>query len=497
MSQVEDDGQALIEHVDVLIVGAGISGIGAAAHLTEQLPDLSFVILERYDTFGGTWHLHRYPGVRSDSDLFTFGYRFKPWVGAPIASGQEILRYLEEVVEERDLAPHIRYSHHVSDARWESNDNLWHVRATREGSETPLHFTARFLWMCQGYYHHDVGYTPEWSGTSDFEGQIVHPQHWPDGMSWTDKRIIVIGSGATAATVIPAIAADSAHVVMLQRSPTYFVSDRNGNDLAELLVSLDVPPEWIHEIVRRKIIADADTFTRKAFADPEGTARSLIENVRSLLPEGYDVETHFTPKYMPWRQRVAFVPDGDLFKAISSGKVEVVTDEVETFTATGVRTRSGRDLDADVVITATGFDLSVLGGVRFVVDGQPVDFAETVSYRGMMFTDVPNLAWVFGYFRSSWTLRADLVADLVCRLLMHMREKGAARVIPRLRPADEGLSRLDWIDPADFSPGYLKRSMHLMPKRLDTPEWRHTQDYVAERTALPNADLDDGCLEFT
>jgi cation diffusion facilitator CzcD-associated flavoprotein CzcO len=478
------------EHFDVLIVGAGISGIGGAYHLTKQCPGTSFVVLESQDSFGGTWITHRYPGIRSDSDLHTFGYRFKPWRGQPIATAEQILGYMGEVIEENDLGRHIRYRHLIDSAEWSSETNLWTITATRSDIGDTVRFTANFLWMCQGYYRHSEGYTPHWDGIETFKGRIVHPQIWPDDLDYRNKKVVVIGSGATAATLIPAIAPDVAHVTMLQRSPTYFRAARNANDLADMLRELKIDETWIHEIVRRKILHDQDAFTRRTFEEPEVVKRELIEAVRAHLGPDYDVDTHFTPSYRPWRQRLAFVPDGDLFAGIRSGKASVVTDEIERFTETGLLLRSGKTLEADIIITATGFHLCVLGGIDFAIDGKPLVFSDTVTYRGMMFTGIPNMAWVFGYFRASWTLRADLVADFVCRLLNHMKQKGARRVTVALPPADQDMPLLPWIDAENFNPGYVLRGMHLLPQRGAKPEWQHTQDYWKEKDEFPAIDLD-------
>ena len=478
------------EHFDVLIVGAGISGVGGAYHLTQQCPGTSFVVLESQATFGGTWTTHKYPGIRSDSDLHTFGYRFKPWVGPPIATADEIRHYMGEVIDENDLARHIRYRHQIDAASWSSTDNLWTVDAHRTDTGERLRFTANFLWMCQGYYRHAEGYTPHWDGMEDYKGRIVHPQTWPEDLDYKGKTVLVIGSGATAATLIPAMANDVAHITMLQRSPTYFRAGRNAIELAEELRRLQVDETWIHEIVRRKILFEQDAFTQRTFSEPETVRKELIGAVAALLPEGYDVATHFTPRYRPWRQRLAFVPDGDLFAGIRSGKASVVTDEIERFTATGVTLKSGKTIDADIIVTATGFNLCVGGDIDFTVDGKPLAFSDTVTYRGMMFTGVPNLAWVFGYFRASWTLRSDLVADFVCRLLNHMHDKGVHRVSVELRPEDHNMPLLPWIDEENFNPGYMQRGMHLLPKRGDKPEWAHTQDYWHEKDWLPAIDLD-------
>ncbi|MFN9847806.1 MAG: flavin-containing monooxygenase [Alphaproteobacteria bacterium] len=476
------------EHFDVLIVGAGISGIGAAYHLRDQCPDKSYVVLDALDGCGGTWRTHRYPGIRSDSDLYTFGYRFKPWIGPPIAAASAILDYLEEVIAENDLARHIRYGHRIVEAAWDTAAALWTVRARRnDGAEAT--FTCNFLWMGQGYYRHDQGYTPEWPGMAGFKGRIVHPQSWPDDLDYHGKRVLLIGSGATAATLLPAIADDCAHVTLLQRSPTYFIPGRNANELADQLNALDIDPAWTHEIVRRKLLQDQAAFTLRAREEPDTVKAELLAGVSAFVgPEL--TERHFTPRYRPWRQRIAFVPDGDLFRSVMSGKASVADGEIETFTATGVRLKSGETLEADIIVTATGFDLSVLGDIPIIVDGRAVDLADSVTYRGMMFTGVPNLIWVFGYFRASWTLRVDLVSDFVCRLLKHMDDRGVRKVEVALRPEDQDMPRLPWVDPDDFNPGYLMRGMSRMPKAGDKPEWRHTQDYWAERTALPKIDLD-------
>jgi cation diffusion facilitator CzcD-associated flavoprotein CzcO len=487
-----------VEHFDVLIVGAGISGIGSAYHMTKQLPGATFVVLEEQETFGGTWWTHKYPGIRSDSDLHTFGYSFKPWVGSPIATAAEIRAYMGEVIEDNDLAKHIRYRHRINTASWSSEARLWTIDATDQDSGEARIFTANFLWMCQGYYRHSEGYTPEWKGMEDYKGRLIHPQRWPEDLKIDGERIVVIGSGATAATLIPSIADQCEHVTMLQRSPTYFRTGRNAIELAEQLRQLQVKEEWIHEIVRRKILFEQDTFTRRSFTEPEIVKQELLGGIRAALGPGHDqnIEKNFTPSYRPWRQRIAFVPDADLFLAIKSGKASVVTDEIDRFTKDGILLKSGQSLDADIIITATGFNLNVLGDIAFEIDGKPLDFAETVTYRGMMFTGVPNMAWVFGYFRASWTLRTDLMADFVCRLLAHMKNKGAKKVVPALRPQEDNMPLQSWIDPENFNPGYLVRDMHLLPKRGDKPEWQHSQDYWAEKDEFPAIDLDDAAFVY-
>ncbi|HRD27419.1 MAG TPA: NAD(P)/FAD-dependent oxidoreductase [Caulobacter sp.] len=484
------------EHFDVLIVGAGISGVGGAYHLKTQCPGTSYVVLEGLENFGGTWWMHRYPGIRSDSDLYTFGYRFKPWVGAPIASAEEILKYMGEVIDENDLARHIRYGHQITSATWSTSDRKWTIEGVRKDTGQPVRFTCNFLWMCQGYYRHSEGYTPEWEGMDTFKGKIVHPQTWPQDLDYRNKKVIVIGSGATAATLVPAIAGDTAHTTLLQRSPTYFIPGRNENELANTLRELEIPEEWIHEIVRRKVLFDQAAFTKRAVEESEAVKNELLEGVRAFVGPDFDIEKHFTPKYRPWRQRIAFVPDGDLFQGVVSGKASVVTDEIDRFTEKGILLKSGQELEADIIVTATGFNLSVLGDIRFVIDGKPLNFHDTVTYRGMMFTGVPNMVWVFGYFRASWTLRADLIGDFVARLLNHMKKKGATMVTPTLRPEDRDMPLSDWMDPENFNPGYLMRGMHLLPKKGDKPEWQHTQDYWAEKDEIPAIDLDDAAFVY-
>ena len=485
-----------VEHFDVLIVGAGISGIGSAYHLQEQCPERSFVIIEAYETFGGTWHMHKYPGVRSDSDLYTFGYRFKPWTGTPIATSAEIKKYMGEVIEDAGLDKHIRYRHRITHASWSSRENQWTVDVKNLETNETRQMTTNFLWMCQGYYKHSEGYTPEWPNMSSYKGRIVHPQTWPDDLDYDNKKVLVIGSGATAATLVPAMAKTAAHVTVLQRSPTYFVPGRNANELADTLRQLEINEEWIHEIVRRKVLFDQQQVAVNSMQHPELVREVLLNGVKELLPEGYDM-THFTPKYRPWQQRIAFVPEGDLFAGIREGKASMVTDEIETFTESGVRTKGGVEIDADIIITATGFHLSVLGDIPFEVDNTPVDWSQTVTYRGMMFTGVPNLAWVFGYFRASWTLRVDLMGDFIARLFKVMDAKGAKKVTPQLREVEDAdMVISDWMDPNNFNPNYLMRSQHLMPKSGDKSEWMHNQDYWTEKEVLPAANLEDGCLRF-
>lgn len=485
-----------VEHFDVLIVGAGVSGIGSAYHLKEQCSDKSFVILDGLESFGGTWITHRYPGIRSDSDLHTYGYSFKPWTGTPIAKAEEILKYMQEVIEENKLDQHIRYQHHIETAKWSSEDHTWTIEGVRKDTGESFGLTCNFLWMCQGYYRHSEGYTPTWEGMDSFKGEIVHPQKWPKDLDYKNKNVVVIGSGSTMSTMVPAIADDCKHVTVLQRSPTFFFPNKNRNAMAEELRKLGIDEAWIHEIVRRQIIYNQTGFTKRAAEEPDVVREELLEAVRELLPEGYDVETHFTPKYRPWQQRIAVAPDGDFFASIRDGKTSMVTDEIDRFTEEGICTKSGEELEADIVVTATGLNLCVFGDIAFSVDEEVIDFADTVTYRGMMFTGVPNMAWIFGYFRASWTLRVDLVGNFVCRLLNHMDEKGCQSVVPALRQEEQEMSLSPWVEPENFNPNYVLRSIHLLPKCGDNPEWQHTQDYWQEKDDFPAIDLDDSVFVY-
>ena len=478
-------------HVDVLIVGAGISGIGSAYHLQEQCPGKSYVILEMKDTFGGTWETHKYPGVRSDSDLYTFGYRFKPWVGTPIASAQAILDYMGEVIEENGIGQHIRYGHRITRASWDSKANLWTIEATRNSDGARAVFTANFLWMCQGYYDHETPYMPDWPGMDRYKGKLIHAQLWDPKIDYKGKRILVIGSGATAATVIPEFAKEAAHVTMLQRSPTYFYCSENKNELADRLREVGIDEPTVHRVVRAQIMHDQDLMTKRCQSEPDVVFEELKMLVRAFTgKEDFPFEPHFTPKYRVWQQRLAFCPEGDVFKAVVDGKLSAVTDELETFTETGVRTKGGVEIEADIIVAATGFNLLMMGGIPFYVDGKEIDWHETVNYRGMMFTGVPNMVWVMGYFRASWTLRVDMLGDFVCNLLNHMDAKGAKRVEVALRDEDRDMALGDWIEAENFNPGYLMRGLKKLPRRGDKPEWRHNQDYWAERDEIPATNLE-------
>jgi cation diffusion facilitator CzcD-associated flavoprotein CzcO len=478
-------------HVDVLIVGAGISGIGSAYHLQTQCPEKSYVILEMKDTFGGTWETHKYPGVRSDSDLYTFGYRFKPWVGPPIASAEAILEYMGEVIDENGLDAHIRYGHRITHCSFSRETDRWTIEATRAADGATVVYTCDFLWMCQGYYDHENPYVPDWPGMDRYEGEFVHAQLWdPEKHSYEGKRVLVIGSGATAATVVPAFCEKAEHVTMLQRSPTYFFCSENRNELADRLNEIGIDQETIHRVVRAQIMHDQDLMTRRCQEEPDAVFEELKDLIRAYAGEDFEFEPHFTPRYRVWQQRLAFCPEGDVFRCAVNGDLTVVTDTIDTFTEKGVRTSSGEEIEADLIVACTGFNLKVLGGIPFEVDGEPVDWHETVNYRGMMFTGVPNMAWVFGYFRASWTLRVDMLGDFVCRLLKHMDEKGAARVEVAFRAEDADMETLPWIEAENFNPNYLMRDLDKMPQRGSKPEWRHNQDYWREKEEIPAIDLD-------
>ena len=485
------------EHFDVLIVGAGISGVGAAHHLKEQCADKSYVILESKATHGGTWETHKYPGIRSDSDLYTFGYRFKPWSGHPIAGAKPILDYMEEVIEEDKTNDHVRYRHEVTKASWDSDDKLWHIDAKQLDTNEPIRFTANFLWMCQGYYDHKNPYTPEWKGMDDFKGRIVHPQIWPEDLDYKGKRVIVIGSGATAATLIPSMADECEHVTMLQRSPTYFWTGENRNELADHLRSLEVPEEWVHDIVRRDILNTAKAVQDFSVAAPEMVKEELLKVVREQVGDDELVEKHFTPTYRPWQQRLAYVPDGDLFDAVKSGKVSITTDHIARFTEGGILTKSGEELKADIIITATGFNLLPFGGIPFEIDDKPVDFSKTFTHRGMMLSGLPNMVYVFGYLRTSWTMRVDLICDYVCRLLNRMGKKGATVVTPTLQGHDVKMKPRPWIEEEDFNSGYLLRGIDKMPRQGDHAPWTFNTNYYTEKDEMPTYDIDDPTMVYS
>ena len=481
------------EHFDVLIVGAGISGIGAGYHLQAESPDRTFVILEGRADIGGTWDLFRYPGVRSDSDMHTLGYSFKPWTAQKsIADGPSILAYLRETAHEFGIGRHIRFGHRVNRAEWSSDEAHWTVEAINDGAAVTM--TCSYLFMCSGYYSYASGYTPEFAGVGDFTGRVVHPQQWPEDLDAAGKRVVVIGSGATAMTLVPALAKTAAHVTMLQRSPTYVVSRPDVDPVANVLRKV-LPGALAYRLTRWKNVQMQGLIYKRTRAAPAKAKAKLLDMVRAQLPVGYDVDTHFTPSYNPWDQRLCLVPNADLFEVIKDGSATVVTDTIDTFTEQGIRLTSGEELPADIIVTATGLRMVTLGEMSFVVDGEPVDFAKTWTYKGFAYSGVPNLASSFGYVNASWTLRADLTCEYVCRLLNHMRASGTVECTPRLRASDAGMPERPWID--GFSAGYMQRVMHLLPKQSDREPWINTQNYAEDRKLFGTPSVDDGVMQFT
>lgn len=483
-------------HYDVVVVGAGISGIDAGRHLKTRLPGKSFVIAERAESLGGTWRIHRYPGARSDSDLHTFGYGWKPWTGRELAKAHEIVAYLEEAVAEEGLAPHIRYGQGLVAADWSDAAARWTLTFEDRATGARAAITAGFLWMCNGYYDPDRGHEPDFPGRARFPGPVIHPQRWPEGEDFAGKRVAVIGSGATAATLIPALAGRAAHVTMVQRSPTYYLPRPAVSELGELLKPLDLPPALYHDLMRRKAIHDTEMLARRAREAPEELRAELLAAARAHLGDAAPVSPHFSPRYPPWRQRLAVIPEGDLYAAIRRGEASVVTGEIETFTETGLTMADGTEVAADAIVTATGLRLTFLGEIPFSRNGAPIDWPATWTWRGIMATGAPNMAWVFGYLRASWTLRADLVAELVCRLLAHMDERGAAVVEPRLRPGDRDMPARLMIEPDNFNPGYVMRGIDRHPRQGDRPPWTAPNDFEEERRTIPAADLEDGALAY-
>jgi monooxygenase len=478
------------EHFDVLIVGAGLSGIGAAYHLQTQCPDRTFAILEARERIGGTWDLFRYPGIRSDSDMYTLGYRFRPWRDAKsIADGRSILEYVRETAKDNGIEQKIRFGHRATGAEWSSEQARWTVEVALADSDETTTFTASFLLMCSGYYRYDEGYSPSFAGSESFRGQIVHPQHWTEQLDYANKRVVVIGSGATAVTLVPALARTAAHVTMLQRSPTYIVSLPAEDPIARQLRRV-LPLKIVYPLVRWKNVLLTMLSFQLSRRRPTVAKAAIRKGLERRLPPGYDIDTHFKPSYGPWQQRLCLVPDGDLFEAICDGRASVVTDQIERFTESGIALGSGAHLEADVVVTATGLNMLALGGIQLVVDGDEVSLGQTMSYRGMMLSDVPNLAVVFGYTNASWTLKADLTSEYVCRVLNHMSARGYSSVVAKRDPS---MAEQPFID---FSSGYVVRSIDRFPRQGERAPWRLYQNYPLDIISLRYSAIEDGTLQF-
>ena len=483
------------DHFDVLVVGAGLSGMAAGYHLKTNCPRKTYAILESRDALGGTWDLFRYPGIRSDSDMHTLGFSFKTWTGAKaIADGPDILAYLQETAREHGIDQKIRFGHCVERASWSSETALWTVEARRKdtsGAERIVRLTCSFLLMCSGYYDYAAGYTPDFKGTERFAGRIVHPQKWTDDIDYAGKRVVVIGSGATAVTLVPELAKKAARVTMLQRSPTYILAMPAVDVVAQWL-SRRLPRDVAYDVTRWKNVLFGMAMFKFCRRFPERAKKLMVSGVRKSLGADYDVDTHFTPSYGPWDQRLCLVPDGDLFKAIKDGRAEVVTDHIETFTETGLDLRSGAKLEADLIVTATGLNLRLLGDVKLTVDGQPIDVAKTMNYKGTMLSDVPNLAITLGYTNASWTLKCDLVCEYVCRLLNHMETEGYRKCLARV--PDTGVTEEPILD---FSSGYVKRALSKLPKQGSKAPWKLAQNYLLDLVGLRYGAVDDGVIVFS
>ena len=484
-----------MEHRDVIIVGAGLSGIGAAYHLTDKCPDRSYLLLESRQALGGTWDLFRYPGIRSDSDMHTLGYSFKPWESKKaIADGPAILKYVRETATENNIEQHIRYGHRLISASWCSKQSLWTLDIRQDNNDALVQMTCNFLYMCSGYYNYDQPHDPQFPDVESFKGTLVHPQFWPEDLDYQDKRVVIVGSGATAMTLLPAMTDKAKHVTMLQRSPTYVVTrpseDWFANGLRKIL-----PASWAYAITRVRNTLFQEVLFKQAQAFPETTKRFLIGQVRKKLGKDYDVDKHFTPRYFPWDQRLCLVPDDDLFNAVNSGSANVITDHIKRFTENGIELETGEQLEADIVISATGLRLLVMGGATFTVDGEAIDFANQTTYKGLMVSDVPNMVSIFGYINASWTLRADLAAEWVCRALNHMSSTQTTKVVPVVPEALKDMPTKDWI--ADFPAGYMQRSMHLQPRQGDQAPWVNSQNFRKERTLFAKPLASDKALHFS
>ncbi len=480
-------------HLDVAIVGAGLSGIGAGHYLQTECPWAEYEIFEARDAIGGTWDLFRYPGIRSDSDMHTLGYSFRPWDGEKsIADGDSILQYIKDTARESGVDTHIRFNHRITAANWSTPDSLWRITAERTDTEETFEFTASFLFSCSGYYRYDYGYLPDFEGMGNFAGTVVHPQAWPDALDVAGKRVVVIGSGATAVTLVPALAQSASHVTMLQRSPTYIASLPERSPVVGVLRKVlpaqqaGTAAKWFHALLTQGFYGVSRKY-------PNLVRRMLSKGLQRQLPPGYDIATHFTPRYNPWDQRFCAVPNGDLFKALSSGAASVVTDQIERFTESGLLLSSGNELEADIIVTATGLELLFLGGIVLSVDGVRVDPSTRLTYKGMMMEGVPNLALAIGYTNASWTLKCDLTCDYVCRLLNYMHDRSLTECVPRNK--DGGSTASGPL--LGLTSGYIQRSAHLLPKQGTKQPWKVHQSYWRDYRALKMGDIDDSIMEFS
>lgn len=482
---------AVPDYVDVLIVGAGLSGIGSARHLQQECPQHSFALLESRAVLGGTWDLFRYPGIRSDSDMYTMGYDFKPWMERKaLADGASLLNYLREAAAETGVDKHIRYHHTVRSASWSSESATWTVIADRGDTGEQVSIRCQFLLMCSGYYDYKHPYTPEFAGRDEYRGQVFHAQLWPEDLDYRGKRVVVVGSGATAVTLVPELARDTAHTIMLQRSPTYIASLPAEDPLAAFLYRF-LPGSWVYRLTRWKLVLFQINVYAVSRRWPQFMKKVILDRARKALGKDYDIETHFTPSYNPWDQRLCAVPENDLFDAIRSGKAEVVTDHIERFTERGIRLQSGRELDADIVVLATGLNMKFMGDAQLVVDGAALDPSQLYVYRGMMFGGVPNLAQVFGYTNASWTLKSDLTGSFVCRVLNHMRRTGTRIAMPQLPPG--GVQEEPMVG---LNSGYVLRAVDKFPKQGRQAPWRLYQNYILDFVQLRLKPLRDRVLEF-
>ena len=484
-----------IEHTDVVIVGAGLSGIGAAYHLTEKCPDQQFLILESRNAIGGTWDLFRYPGIRSDSDMHTLGYSFKPWNSAKaIADGPSILRYVKETAAENHIDEKIRYSHKLTAANWDSDSSRWTLTVAQTDTGNSVQISCNFLYMCAGYYNYNQPHEPELPQLDNFKGTVVHPQFWPKDLHYENKKVVVIGSGATAVTLVPSMADKAASVTMLQRSPTYIISRPSEDWFANGMRAL-LPHKLAYAITRFRNTRFQEWIYKRTRRNPTRIKKILLDAVRKELGPDFDVDKHFTPKYNPWDQRLCLVPDSDLFAALKNGSADVVTDHIETFTDSGIQLKSGDQLDADIIVTATGLQLVLMGGAAISIDGEAADFSKLWTYKGLMNSGIPNMVATFGYINASWTLRADLTAEWVCRLLNHMRKTNTSMVVPKVSAELHNMPQRDWI--ADFPAGYMTRVMHLFPKQGDREPWINTQDFRRDRKLFNQPFDQDQSLFFS